>query len=131
MATSGVSAFPLQGVPIRGLKRQGSRSMNTRNHFDPGSLVVIVLTLGLFLIALFAKGLTHDLLLEAGVFLVSVKLILMGYKNSASNGSIQQKLDEIYSAVQNLGPTRGAANGMQWSGSRSDDAQPRRGDSAD
>lgn len=82
--------------------------MNTRNHFDPGSLVVIVLTLGLFLIALFAKGITHDLLLEAGVFLVSVKLILMGYKNSASNGSIQQKLDEIYSAVQNLGPTPAA-----------------------
>jgi hypothetical protein len=84
--------------------------MNTRNHFDPWSLVVIILTLALFLIALFAKGLTHDLLLEAGVFLVSVKLILLGYKNNASNGSIQQKLDEIYSAVQNLGPTGAPAS---------------------
>jgi hypothetical protein len=105
--------------------------MKTRNHFDLWALVVIVLTLGLFLIALFVKGLTHDLLLEAGVFLVSVKLILMGYKNSASNGSIQQKLDEIYLAVQNLGPTHGAASGMQWNGSRSDDAQPLRGESPD
>jgi hypothetical protein len=80
--------------------------MNTRNHFDPGSMVVIVLTLGLFLIALFVKGITHDLLLEAGVFLVSVKLIIMGYKNSASNSSIQRKLDEIHSAVQHLSGSR-------------------------
>jgi hypothetical protein len=81
--------------------------MSTRNHFDPWSLVVITLTLALFLIALFAKGLTHDLFLEAGVFLVSVKLILLGYRNNASNGSIQQKLDEIYSALHNLGSTGG------------------------
>jgi hypothetical protein len=97
--------------------------MSTRNHFDPWSLVVIILTLALFLIALFAKGLTHDLLLEAGVFLVSVKLILLGYKNNASNGSIQQKLDEIYSAVQNLGPMGGPATGMRQTGSRNDGAQ--------
>jgi hypothetical protein len=104
--------------------------MNTRNHFDPWSLVVIVLTLGLFLIALFTKGLTHDLLLEAGVFLVSVKLILAGYKNSASNGAIQQKLDQIYSAVQNLRPAPGADSGMQRR-SCSDGTQPLRGESGD
>jgi hypothetical protein len=97
--------------------------MSTRNHFDPWSLVVIILTLVLFLIALFAKGLTHDLFLEAGVFLVSVKLILLGYKNNASNGSIQQKLDEIYSAMQNLGPTGGPASGMRQTGPRNDGAQ--------
>jgi hypothetical protein len=97
--------------------------MSTRNHLDPWSLVVIILTLALFLIALFAKGLTHDLLLEAGVFLVSVKLILLGYKNNASNGSIQQKLDEIYSALQNLGPTGGPASGMRQSGARNDGTQ--------
>ena len=97
--------------------------MSTRNHFDPWSLVVIILTLVLFLIALFAKGLTHDLLLEAGVFLVSVKLILLGYKNSASNGSIQQRLDEIYSALQNPGPTGGPANGMRQGGAHDDGTQ--------
>jgi hypothetical protein len=97
--------------------------MSTRNHFDPWSLVVIILTLVLFLIALFAKGLTHDLLLEAGVFLVSVKLILLGYKNTASNGSVQQKLDEIYSAVQSLGPTGGPDSGVRQSGARNDGTQ--------
>jgi hypothetical protein len=44
--------------------------------------VVIALTLILFVVALLIKGFTHDLLLEADVFLVSVKLILMSHKNS-------------------------------------------------
>lgn len=100
--------------------------MNARSHFDPWSLLVILFTLGLFLIALFAKGITHDLLLEAGVFLVSVKLILVGYKNSASNDSIQQKLDEIHSAVQDLGRAHGPDSVMQPTGSRSD-ARPSSG----
>ena len=53
-----------------------------RKHFDLGSLIVIVITFILFAVALFTKGFTHDLLLESGVFLVSVKLILMAYKSS-------------------------------------------------
>ncbi len=44
-------------------------------HIDSWSWVVIAITLVLFLVALFLKGLSHDLLLEAGVFLISVKLI--------------------------------------------------------
>jgi hypothetical protein len=51
-------------------------------HFDFGSIIVIAITLILFVAALFFKGFTHDLLLEAGVFLVSVKLIMMAYNNS-------------------------------------------------
>jgi len=47
------------------------------NYFDPLSMVVIVLTLVLFVIALFVKGFGHELLQECGVFLVSVKLIMM------------------------------------------------------
>lgn len=62
---------------------------------DPGSIAVIIITLVLFIAALFFKGLTHDLLLEAGVFLVSVKLIIMAYKNRLAFDSIQQQLDEI------------------------------------
>ena len=53
-----------------------------RKRFDLWSIVVIALTLVLFIVALFLKGLTHDLLLEAGVFLVSVKLIMMSHKSS-------------------------------------------------
>jgi hypothetical protein len=51
-------------------------------HYDPWAIIVVALTLILFITALFLKGLSHDLLLETGVFLVSVKLIMMSYKNS-------------------------------------------------
>lgn len=64
-------------------------------HFDLGSLTVIVVTFILFFVALFVKGLTHDLLLEAGVFLVSVKLILMAYKNSVTSQELLNELKEI------------------------------------
>ena len=64
-------------------------------HFDTGSLVVIVVTFLLFVLALFFTGLTHDLLLEAGVFLVTVKLIMMAYKASVSNEEIQTELRQI------------------------------------
>ena len=64
-------------------------------HFDVGSLVVIVITFILFVMALFFTGLTHDLLLEAGVFLVSVKLIVMAYKSSVASQNIHRQLEEI------------------------------------
>lgn len=66
-----------------------------RDHFDTGSLLVIAITFILFVFALFTKGFTHDLLLEAGVFLVSVKLILMAYKNNVTNRNITRELKEI------------------------------------
>jgi hypothetical protein len=69
-------------------------------HFDPWSLVVIGLTLVLFLAALYIKGLTHELLLEAGVFLVSVKLILMGYKNHVAARLADERLRRIESLLQ-------------------------------
>jgi hypothetical protein len=65
------------------------------DHFDAGSLIVIVITFIFFAIALFTKGFTHDLLLEAGVFLVSVKLILMAYRNNANNRILSKELAEI------------------------------------
>ena len=64
-------------------------------HFDTGSLIVIVVTFILFVLALFTKGFTHDLLLEAGVFLVSVKLIIMAYRNNLNNRMIAKQLSEI------------------------------------
>ncbi len=57
------------------------------SYFDPLSMVVIVLTLALFIIALFVKGFTHELLQECGVFLVSVKLIMMSHKNGSPPGT--------------------------------------------
>ena len=64
-------------------------------HFDMGSLAVIAITFVLFVAALFTKGLTHDMLLEAGVFLVSVKLILMAYQNSVTSKALFKDLQEI------------------------------------
>jgi hypothetical protein len=64
-------------------------------HIDIGSSAVIIITCILFIMALFTKGFTHDLLLEAGVFLVSVKLIIMSYKNSLYIRNLQQELLEI------------------------------------
>jgi len=65
------------------------------NHFDLPTVIVIVITFVLFTIALFVKGLTHDILMEAGVFLVSVKLILMSYKSSVTSRKVIEELQEI------------------------------------
>jgi len=62
---------------------------------DNGSLVIIVVTFVLFAVALVTKGFTHDLLLESGVFLVSVKLILMTRSNSMSSHAIRDELHVI------------------------------------
>lgn len=75
-----------------------------RNNFDPWSLVVIILTFVLFIIALFIKGVTHDLLLEAGVFLVSLKLILMSHKNSVLAQETEERLDAIYNLLRSGRP---------------------------
>ncbi len=71
-------------------------------HFDRGSLLVVVLTLVLFVAALFLKGLTHDLLLEAGVFLVSVKLIITSHKHSIAADRLSGQLEDIHSLLNRL-----------------------------
>jgi hypothetical protein len=73
-----------------------------KRHFDPGSIAVIFVTLILFGIALVEKGFTHDLLLETGVFLVSVKLVLMSYKNSVATTLLQKRVDAILEVVERL-----------------------------
>jgi len=62
---------------------------------DFGALATILLTLALFIAALFVKGFTHDILLEAGVFLVSVKLVLMHYKSDVATDAIRAELAAI------------------------------------
>jgi hypothetical protein len=71
-----------------------------RKHIDGGSLVVILMTFVLFVAALFEKGFSHDLLLEAGVFLVSVKLIIMSYKSARRSAELKERLDEIHGALR-------------------------------
>ena len=68
-------------------------------HIDIGSFIIALITLGLFVASLFIKGLTHDLFLETGVFLVSVKIIVMAYKNRVAVGHLGEKLDTILAAL--------------------------------
>jgi cobalamin biosynthesis protein CobD/CbiB len=69
-------------------------------HIDIGSLIIILITFFLFIIALFVKGLTKELLLEAGVLLVSIKLIMMAQKNSAISNEISKDLEEIKKMIK-------------------------------
>jgi c-di-AMP phosphodiesterase-like protein len=66
-----------------------------KDYFDKWTLMIILVTLVLFVVALFVKGFTKDLLLEIGVFLVSVKLILSSYKNTEYNKRLDARLDEM------------------------------------
>ena len=69
--------------------------MKSFNSADPWSRVVILLTVGLFSSSLAVKGFTHELFLEAGVFLVSIKLILLAGKNAASEERMERHLSRI------------------------------------
>lgn len=60
---------------------------------DRGSFAIAIITFGLFVAAIFFKGWSHDVFLEVGVFLVSVKIIMMAYKNSVALSDLGEKLD--------------------------------------
>jgi hypothetical protein len=76
--------------------------MSPKRHLDIGSLVVIGLTFLLFAAALFAKGFSEELLLEAGVFLVSVKLIIMAYKDNVASRELLRRIEQLQSTVNRL-----------------------------
>jgi hypothetical protein len=69
--------------------------------FDLANAITIALTFILFTTALFVTGFTKDLLLEAGVLLVSIKIILMASANRESNNEIIKQLNEINEKLQN------------------------------
>ena len=75
--------------------------LRIRETFRTDSLLVIAITFVLFVLALFTKGFTHDLLLEAAVFLVSVKVIMLSYISASGTRAIDEKLDKIYSKILN------------------------------
>jgi succinate-acetate transporter protein len=73
--------------------------MKGNKSHDPWSAVVIFVTFGLFVFAIFLKGLKHDVLLEAGVFLVSLKLILLARGNAQTEKRLEQRLIEIQNTL--------------------------------
>lgn len=64
--------------------------------------VVILVTMILFVVALFVKGLTVKILLEAGVLLVSIKLLLMNQKNAVANPKTSEQLDLIIEQLSEI-----------------------------
>ncbi len=79
-----------------------------QKHLDIWSRLVILVTLVLFVAALFVKGFGHGLLLEAGVFLVSIKLITMAYKNSVGQAEVVGRLDALQQALARVEQQTGA-----------------------
>ena len=73
---------------------------NFLRQLDIVSQIVIVTTFVLFVIALFIKGFGHGLLLEAGIFLVSVKLIMMAAKNVLLAKHLDDRLDRIEATLK-------------------------------
>jgi hypothetical protein len=71
-------------------------------HLDGATWLTIFVTLLLFITALFLKGLTHDMLLEAAVFLVSVKLVIMSYKASINARDLRMRLDSLGAALERM-----------------------------
>jgi hypothetical protein len=82
--------------------RQARFDMAIFKSSDPWASITIVLSFGLFAMALFVKGFTHDLLLEAGIFLVSVKLILMAKKNREAEERLECRLAQIEELLRQL-----------------------------
>ena len=70
-------------------------------YFDFGTIIVIVVTMILFVLALFVKGLTKDILLEAGVLLVSIKLIYNAYRTNQYYNNLQKDIDDIKELLKN------------------------------
>jgi hypothetical protein len=75
-------------------------TMPKGKHLDRWSTATIVVTLILFLVALFEKGVTHDVLLEAAVFLVSVKLVLGSMKAQLASENLHSRLDAIQALLE-------------------------------
>jgi hypothetical protein len=78
-------------------------------HMDIATLLIIAVTLVLFAVALVVKGFTHDLLLEAGVFLVSVKLVMAAYKSSVTTETLLARIDQLGAAIARLQATAGGS----------------------
>ncbi len=71
-----------------------------KNKLDTGTTIIIAATFILFAVALSVKGIGKELLLEAGVLLVSIKLIMMSHKNTSDSQSIREDLHRIQSLLQ-------------------------------
>ena len=80
-----------------------------RRKIDTASALTLIVTLLLFAIAVFEKGLTHELLLEAGILLGSAKLVLASFQAKVLNEAIERKLEAVSLQLQKLTEKSNAA----------------------
>ena len=66
-----------------------------KKHLSNTDFTIILVTIILFVVALFVKGFSKELLLEIGILLVSIKLILMNHKNAVANQRILEELNQV------------------------------------
>ena len=71
-------------------------------YFDIATLATIVITFILFVVSLFLKGFTHELFLEAGVFLISVKLVMMSYRHREAEVGMEGSLKDIKETLRRM-----------------------------
>lgn len=76
--------------------------MEFHKHIDTPTLIVGILTLVLFIAALYTKEVLHDALLEIAVFLISFKLIIGVYKNSITSSRIEARLEKIQKTLDGI-----------------------------
>ncbi len=63
------------------------------------TIAVVLITLALFIVAVFTTGITHDIFLEAAVFLVFVKLIVLANRTSSITKNTLKQLEGIKSLL--------------------------------
>lgn len=63
------------------------------------TIAIILITLALFTGAVLTKGITHDIFLEAAVFLVSVKVIFLTFKTNTMTKNILKQLEGLNSLL--------------------------------
>ena len=111
------SAAP-QPYPLSMSKAPGKQRL------DVASTLTLVVTVLLFASALFETGLPHDLSLEVGVFLVSLKLVFASHRARLTQDDIEAKLDRLME-LQRAPPGRESLN---LSGPRAVDGNAQPGD---
>jgi len=88
------------------------RPMN-RRYLDTSSTIVAAITAVLFIGALFLKGFTHDLFLEAGVFLVSAKILMMMHANRETALQLDEKMNTILAMLPRLAHTEKSSGNVE------------------
>ena len=73
-----------------------------RKPLDAPLILVATATAALFAAALFVKGITHDLFLEAGILLLSIKVLMMMRKTHQDAEHLDHKLDSILDRLDRL-----------------------------